>query len=441
MFRIAVIGYSAESRVSLNRRVQEWVSGCGTENEYLPIIDLKMWAPEELKFQASPDLVLFADDCIQGQGEEIFKLIKKHTAATFFAYHNTPPSYAHLEYLARFGVREVLGPSTTADDFRRKVILLAAKASSSRSGLLLLVEGAKGGAGVTSTVASLASAGLALGLKVVVVDLDFSSQDLSRFIYSRPFINEHLAQMLRLNKPVMLESVLGAISYAWEESQSFSCLSPVDASLFGQLAPETLVEIYFRVIQVLDQEFDLIIVDAGNTSGNFIRMFRRIADQILILFSMEAADLYSSVQLLRDLNYDQHLNQIIRCAFLGKDAKARQRLASLVGEVSRAAGLSSAVWMDDFIAKREHYSDWPLTGKTIFQRAALAQRQVYFRIINSLSSEAKIDSRTNMMRQFEKSIYEFGAITRKLLKLDRVGKNFQASKANHSSEVTISAPD
>ena len=417
------------------------MASSGADSEYLPTIDLRLWAPEELKFQASPDLVVLAEDCLGQHAEEAFKLIKTHSSSTFFAYHATEPGYAYLEYLARLGVKEVLGPSFGADQFCRKVILLSAKRMSSRSGALLLVEGAKGGAGVTSTVASFASAASQSGLKVVVVDLDFGSQDLSRFIYSRPFVNEHVAQMLRLNKPVLLESVLAAISPAWEDIKSYSCLSPIDASLFCQIAPETLAEIYFRIIQVLDEEFDLIIVDAGSASGNFLRMFRRLADKILILFSMEAADLYSSVQLLRDLSYDPQVNNSIQCVFVGRDHKARQRLAGLVGEVSRASGSPSSVWLDEFIPKIENVSDWPLTGKTIFQRVGLAQRRIYLRILSQLNLGSDPQNSSSFSRNNCASLFEIGLLTRKLLSLDFVRKNFQLSKVNPNAEVAMSPTD
>ena len=61
---------------------------------------------------------------------------------------------------------------------------------------LILVDAGKGGLCVTSVVAGLGDALAAHGKRVLTIDLDMETQDLSRFLQTRPFVNENLQLLL-----------------------------------------------------------------------------------------------------------------------------------------------------------------------------------------------------------------------------------------------------
>lgn len=387
MFKLVVIGTTSESRTAVVDHLQSLLQLEVEDQACLPPIDLQSCDSSELKFQSAPDLAIFTEEFYSQRSAEIFRITKQYTQTIFYCHVGQfPAALSLLEQLARLGIQDTIGAYTTKAEFSRKLILLSARSGQRRSSKLILVEGAKGGVGVTSLVASLASVAKKSGSRTVVIDLDFSSQDLSRFLYSQPFINENLGLIFNSSRPVTEVTVRECLANVWGKTNSFLCMSPyADLDLRPSDARQ-YCSIYFKLLKLLDAQFDLIIVDAGSSSGEVLKLFRRVADRVLFVLRPEVSAIYSAVQTLRDLNFYLGVSDQPLCVFISPNSSAINRHSSLLQEVSDVAGVAATSWSTAVLPYESEFSDWPLSGRSIYDYSNKRVRLVYEQLYNSLNS-------------------------------------------------------
>ena len=386
MFKLVVIGTTSESRTAVVDHLQSLLQLEVEDQACLPPIDLQSCDSSELKFQSAPDLAIFTEEYYSQRSAEIFRITKQFTQTVFYCYVGQfPAALSLLEQLARLGIQDTIGAYTSKAEFSRKLILLSARCGQRRSGKLILVEGAKGGVGVTSLVASLATVANKSGIRTVVVDLDFSSQDLSRFLYSQPFINENLGLIFNSSRPVTEVSVRECLANVWGKTNSFLCMSPYADLDSRPSEVRHYCSVYFKLLKLLDAQFDLVIVDAGSSSGEVLKLFRRVADRVIFVLRPEVSAIYSAVQTLRDLNFYLGVNDPPLCVFISPNSSAIKRYASLLQEVSEVAGITETAWSSAVIPFENEFSDWPLSGRSIYEYSSGRVRLIYEQLYNALN--------------------------------------------------------
>lgn len=300
MLKIFVVDETAESRHQLAQTISNHLTTAHREGVLLPQLSVVPLAIEELKFHGSPNLVVVGPGLVDAELSHL-ALVRRilPSVPLLVRLDAGRERLALIEQLARLGIDDVWGDSQSAHDFLRKLILMSSKVQREKRGSLVLVDSGKGGLGVTSITAGLGEALAVAGKKVVVVDLDFESQDLSRFLGVRPYVNENLQLMLDQKRPVTKEFVEQSVSPVWSESDNLWCLPPaIDGEAL--IAPNSAhSRTMLSIFEMLDEMFDVILVDSAGTRGSLLRTLCRVADQCLMLVSADPASLYVSVERLQ----------------------------------------------------------------------------------------------------------------------------------------------
>ena len=365
MLTIFVVDKSAESRNRLLRVVDSLLDVDGAEYDLLPQISLKPVAPTELRFQEVPDICIVGDELLTVELTEVGKIRKLLPDTPILVKLNEElERIAIVEQLARMGADDTLPEGISSKEFLRKIILLARKASRSRQGKLLLVDSGKGGVGVTSVAAALAETLFQGKKKVAVIDFDVETQDLSRFLQARPYVNENLQLLFDRSRPVTEEFVMQSLVRVWEDESDFYCLPPVleTESLYDPRS--NYARILLSVLEVLDSCFDYVIVDAGGVRGALQETLYRVADKVVFVVNNDPATLYACAdKATKGMQLLAPNAELV----LVENAPARTGLPSKVlrEEFSRALGVPDDIWVSDALPFCRNGCRWPGSGATI----------------------------------------------------------------------------
>ena len=365
MLRIVVVDSSAESRNRVVAELEMYFNAEVKDIGLMPRLSVKPLSVEELGFHSAPDICVIGPELII-RDVAVAARIKR-------AIPNTPllvrlpaaeESLARIETLADLGVSDTFSDETTPLQFLKKVILLARKVSSPKEGLLILVDGGKGGVGVSSVAAGIAERLTVEEKRVLLVDCDFETQDLSRFLQVRPFINENLQLLFAGRRPVSEEFVMQSVYPVWGEEDGLFCMPPPAETedLYDPHASysRTLIS----VLEVLDEKFDAIVVDAGSARGAFLQTLYRVADRVVLVVSNDPASLYASSHRLKRLRgmVFPHTQILVVENAPSKFGLSRDVLEK---ELSLAADLQDGEWLAAPIPQRREVLRWPGSGDSM----------------------------------------------------------------------------
>ncbi len=369
MIRIAIVDHSAESRSDIIGRLNTFLSDAGGSLLLLPRISLKPLCPQELRFNAAADLLIVGPELISRDLSQIAKIKKMLPRTPVVAWLNQQQStLSTIEQVARQGADDVLTHDATADYFFRRLLMLVRKASHQSNGKLIVVDGGKGGVGVTTLTAALAEMMVGCGKKVAVVDLDFETQDLSRFLQARPFVNENLALLLGDERPVSEETVSQCLNPVWQDDNSLRCMSPVPETDDLYDPRSSFPKTFLSVLEILDHANDFVIVDCGCVRSSLQRLFYRVADKLLFLVNDDPASLYASVD---------KLTKARALLAAGAQLTVLQNSVGLSGlgnrllrrEFSRVAKLKDSDWAPEAISFCRVGQRWPGSGASFYSQA------------------------------------------------------------------------
>jgi MinD-like ATPase involved in chromosome partitioning or flagellar assembly len=281
------------------------------------------------------------------------------------------------------GADDVWPHDAAPAEFLRKLVLLSRKVQKAKSGKLIVVDGGKGGVGVTSVAAGVAEALFAAGKRVLLVDLDSQTQDLSRFLQTKPFVNENLQLLLEQGRPVTQESVEQATAPIWQGESGFSCMTPVSEQE-GLLDPRSsFPRVFMNVLEVVDSLYDCVVVDLASTQGALLRTLYRVADRVVFVVNGDPAALYSSVDRLSRIRGAIAPDTQILVVENGT-ARAGLSHALLHQEFCRAARLSPEEWLEGGLPYCRQGARWPASGGTLTSLASAGLRSAMNRLLVSL---------------------------------------------------------
>jgi len=369
MLKIAVVDRSAESRSRIIAQINSFLSSQVDDLSLMPQVSLKPLSPEELKFHAAPDICIIGEEIVTTELTEIGTLRKLlPNAAILVRVTANLNSLSIIEQIARMGADDTISDNITAHDFLRKVILLSRRIVKPRSGTLIVVDSGKGGIGVTSVAAGLAEGLLNQGKRVLLIDMDFESQDLSRFLQARPFVNENLQLLFNGSRPITHEFVEQTILQIWQDEPNFCCVPPVGESEDLYDSRASYARIMLSIIEIFDSTFDCVVVDVGSARGALLKTLYRVADKVVFLVNNDPATLYASVDKL------QRVRPLMAPAaqlMVVENSSLRIGLSNrlLREEFSRAARLDIAEWLDGVLPFCREGCKWPGSGSTPFSCA------------------------------------------------------------------------
>ena len=302
MISIVVVDRQAESRARLVEEISRYLQIQVKDLDLIPRVNIVPLSRQELKFHSAPDLCVIGPGLIEHDAADLANIRKLFPSAAILARSRGGiDDLAFVEQLARMGVDDVLSDQTSPQEFLKKLILLARRVSQHKAGTLILVDAGKGGVGVTSVVAALGESLSRGGHKTALIDFDFDTQDLSRFLQARPFINENLQLLFDQSRPVTQEFVEHCLFPVWEDEPLLRCMPPVSDSeaLFDSRStyPRTLISI----LEIVDSLNQFVVVDAGCARGAFLKTLYRLADAVVFVVNNDPATLYASVDRLKQL--------------------------------------------------------------------------------------------------------------------------------------------
>ncbi|MCB0352168.1 MAG: ParA family protein [Bdellovibrionales bacterium] len=365
MLHLYVVDRSAESRNRVVDRIHSYLESAIKDIEVMPRVQVKPLSLEEVRFHGAPDICVLGPGVADQEITDIAKLKKIYPNSAFLVCTTSRlENLSSIEQIARQGADDTLSERTSAAEFLQKIVLLAKRVSSHASGTLVVVDSGKGGVGVTSTVAALGECLAREGKRTLLVDFDGESQDLTRFLQVRPFVNENLQFLLDGSRPITAEFVDQCVTQVWEDEENLFCLSPIpDREAFYNPA-SSVIRSFISVFQFLDEAFDCILIDLAGVRGPLEKAIHRLADTHLFVLSNDPAALYASAARMKSLQESlAHGGELIVADVTAPLALSRSLLRD---EFCRAARIEPERFIRDSIPYSKDVRRWPGSGASPF---------------------------------------------------------------------------
>jgi Mrp family chromosome partitioning ATPase len=242
-----------------------------------------------------------------------------------------------IEQLGRLDVDDVLVDSASRDEFFRRLLLLTRKVTQKKSGQIVLVDAVKGGVGATFVAAGIAESYLNQGKRVCLVDTDVVTQDATRFLGCRPFVNEPLKLLLDQQRVVTSETVKECVFQVWDEETKLCCMPPAAASDQGTFSNPSVVRSFLSVLDTLRGLFDYVIVDAAPLIASARQTLAQVSSRVCLVVDRDPAGAYA---------HRHALNILSGCC------RSDTELLVVINDTKRG-GLSNRNLLDDVLVAKD----------------------------------------------------------------------------------------
>jgi MinD-like ATPase involved in chromosome partitioning or flagellar assembly len=383
MIQVAVLDLSAEARSKLSERVTSFLFQGGKHPALLSQVSVRSVSLQEIKYQSPPDMCIVGQGIIDSEIGEL-KRIRELWPSSFVWAQLAPRSDLDaFQEIIHLGAHDAFFGELVEESFLRRLILLLKTERRSQIGTLIVVDSGKGGLGVTTTVAALGSKLYEAGHKVALIDLDTETQDLSRFLRVRPFVNESLQLLLSQSRPVMQEFVDQCL-VPLSEDKRFVCMPPPpdQEGLYDVRSPA--LSSYGNTVHAVLSSHDIALVDVGGMKGPFLKSLYRNANKVLFVMGSDPASLHASVDKIRRLL--THVSAETELLVV-ENVAARRGLPSafLRDEFLRHTLLDAAKWCSCAIPYSPEGARWPGSNDTLFQLGGKKIKSAFTAIAVQLS--------------------------------------------------------
>ncbi len=330
MIELGLIDLSAEGRRRLAQLVERWTWAQPEARHFsLPRVSLHLLAPQEVRFHGDLDVCLIGPELISADAAYV-NLIRQQLPGkvVLCVLDNATFSFGMIEQLGRLGVDDVLMDTASSEEFFRRLVLLKRRVASSEKGKLVVVDAARGGVGATLITAALAEGLLDAGKSVCVVDGDIFSQDLTRFLQVRPYVNEPLRLLLDCQRVVTAETVAECAFPVWRDETRFKCIPPPVATDEALLSSSQACRTFVGVLEVLQTQFQAVVVDAAPIVAGCRQALYQSADEVLLVANRDPAGAFANRQAV---------------SLIGGYLRSTARLTSVVNQNSRVQAALSVV--------------------------------------------------------------------------------------------------
>lgn len=365
MFSVAIVDTSAVTRSALSAFVDRMLSTERSGVEHLPHLSVRPLSLEELHFRAAPEICLIGEGIYRDEPEKIPLIRRTYPTAQLIATGNESSLViGQIEHLVRLGIDDVISFDISPAEFFKKLVLMIGRQNSTKPcGGLIVLDSGKGGSGVSSVSAALGELAWQSGYTTTLVDTDYETQDLCRFLQVRPFINDALQSLFEKRKPVTVEAVEECCLNIQDNLEDFKiCPS---ASGMREIELHVAARKFFNeTIHILRKMNDVVIVDASGAGYELRKFLYQRASQVILLIENDAAAVFAA---LARIQYCRSL--ISRSASLKLFQVERNRKGLnpylIRKELSSAAKISSEQWADSILPYSARSRSWPGSGMTI----------------------------------------------------------------------------
>jgi Mrp family chromosome partitioning ATPase len=190
-------------------------------------VDITAVLLDDWKHQDAPSMIFLGPETAKNSPEEIAKARNRFPKASLIVLVEEP-SLLLLQHFALYGAQNILGIHESTAVLFGSMLSLLNRTPSGKKGKLLVVDSGKGGIGLTTFVAAFGSYLSQNGCVVTLLDLDYESQDLTRFLQVRPYINEALEVIIAHETLLNVEQVNQCCQKVWE-GETLTIVPPAPA--------------------------------------------------------------------------------------------------------------------------------------------------------------------------------------------------------------------
>lgn len=299
MIELGIVDLSADGRRRLANLIERWSWKAPDSRVSTPKFSLHPLSPEEVRFHGSLDVCVIGPELVGCDPAFVANLREQMPNKVLICVLDSRTySFSLVEQLGRLGVDDVLVDSASADEFFRRILLLQRRVQSKKRGRLAVVDSARGGVGKTFITASLAEGWFAKGERVCVVDCDVASQDLTRFLQVRPFVNEGLKLLVEQQRVVTAETVSECVRSVWLDEPRFVCVAPISGGDEALLSSANAQRGFVAVIEALLLQYDRIVLDTSGLVSSSKNVVFQICDDLFFVANRDASAAFANRQAL-----------------------------------------------------------------------------------------------------------------------------------------------
>ncbi len=299
MIELGIVDLSADGRRRLSALVERWSWKTPDSRVSVPRLSLQLLSPEEVRFHGALDVCIVGPEVVGCDAAFVNNLRQQIPDKILLCVLDSRTySFGLVEQLGRLGVDDVLMDTATSDEFFRRILLLQRRVQNKKRGRLAVVDSARGGVGRTFLTAAIAEGWFHKGQKVCVVDCDVVSQDLTRFLQVRPYVNESLRLLVDQQRVVTSETVAECVRTIWLNEPRFACVAPAaggDETLF---ATPHVQRGLVAVLEALLLQYDRVVVDTSGLISPARNALFQFCDDLFFVVNRDASAAYANRQAL-----------------------------------------------------------------------------------------------------------------------------------------------
>lgn len=302
LMRIACIDKSAADRLRLQELIESAFAECRSAVGHLPLAHCYPASKEEVLLNSAPEAV--AVGAAFNVEESLLATRELH-----FAFPELPilvflrPESYSLRTLKRFEqlAADIFSTEEAPIRLVHKLSSFQARKKKERGGKLVVVSGVKGGVGTTTVVSGLAHAAQAVGQRAVVLDMSSVAALLHYMAPERKRSAEYAALLVDQLSPE-LELIERLVVSAPNGVQLL--LPPAGGSEIREmwLRDSKRFELTLSVLDLLQELYDLVLVDLANAEGVLTFALLSRAHTRVLVSSNEAASVHLLARSLESLS-------------------------------------------------------------------------------------------------------------------------------------------
>ncbi len=387
MLNVIIIDSSATERHFWHQKVSTSLQDVelvnSRESLMIPNVSLNTLAPEEINYHQPANLYLIGEELITQQPGLLHCLKDKNPKAAIIVVVGASKitSLPQLENLIRNGVDDLISPEIRSLELVIKLIVQSQKIDSGSIGKIILIESAKGGQGATTICGAIGEALALTNQRILLIDLDCDSQDLSRYLQARPYFNENLSEVLRGDKLLTKESFADCIT-SINQNIAVSVLTPANFEDYQNQ------KILTQLISFASQEFDYILIDASSQRVNDLNVWYRLCRDLILIVTNDPASCFSSIIKLKQICTKLTKKQRVLLLENRLNSKGLSS-KSVRQQISSQIMLEADCWIQKNISWSSSGYCWPASGKTFYGLSGSHNQQALKNCVELLMYQAE----------------------------------------------------
>ena len=299
MIELGIVDLSASARRRLAALVERWAWVSPDSRVSIPRISIHLLSPEEVRFHGALDVCVVGPELIGCDAAYLTTLRRELNDKLILCVLDArTQSFGVIEQLGRLGVDDVLLESAGSDEFLRRLVLLQRRLRSRQRGRVIVVDSARGGVGATFVAALLAEGMVERGRTTCLVDGDYRSQDLTRFLQVKPHVSEPLRLLLEQQRLITGETVQECLHTVWSDEPRLRCVPPPAGSDDMLLASPAAVRSLVEVVETLAVLNERVVVDASPLGSGAKLALCQHADDVVFVANRDPSGAYANRQAL-----------------------------------------------------------------------------------------------------------------------------------------------